>query len=98
MKEKFKLNERTVAELMDLSMKQTDKSVSLYEFTQIINQYFDKNSKYEVLKNLWRLVFADANLDKYEEHFLRKISGNLHMEHSDFIAAKLEVTAEINKD
>ena len=96
MRDKFNLDEQTVSELIELSMKQTDKSVSLYEFTEIINQHFDKNAKYEVMKNLWRLVFADDNLDKYEEHFLRKISGNLHIEHSDFIAAKLEVKAENN--
>lgn len=98
MKEKFSLDDKLVSELIDLSIKQTEKSVSLYEFTEIINQIFDQDSKFEVLKNLWRLVFADGTLDKYEEYFIRKISGNLHMEHSDMIAAKMEVKAENNKD
>jgi len=98
MKEKFNLDDNLVAELIDLSMKQTERSVSLYEFTEIINQIFDQDSKFEVLKNLWRLVFADGTLDKYEEYFIRKISGNLHMEHSDMIAAKMEVKAEMNKN
>ncbi len=98
MKEKFSLDDKMVSELIDLSIKQTEKSVSLYEFTEIINQIFDQDSKFEVLKNLWRLVFADGTLDKYEEYFVRKISGNLHMEHSDMIAAKMEVKAENNKD
>lgn len=97
MKEKFNLDDKTVSELIDLSMKQTEKSVSLYEFTEIINQIFNQDSKFEILKNLWRLVFADGTLDKYEEYFIRKISGNLHMEHSDMIAAKMEVKAEKNE-
>lgn len=96
MKEKFALDDKTVSELIDLSLKQTEKSVSLYEFTEIINQIFDQDSKFEILKNLWRLVFADGTLDKYEEYFIRKISGNLHMEHSDMIAAKIEVKSEKN--
>jgi uncharacterized tellurite resistance protein B-like protein len=94
MKEKFKLDDKMVSELIELSMQQTERSVSLYEFTEIINQIFDQNSKFEILKNLWRLVFADGKLDQYEEYFIRKISGNLHMEHSDMIAAKMEVKAE----
>ena len=94
MKEKFNLDDKMVSELIDLSMRQTERSVSLYEFTEIINQIFDQNSKFDILKNLWRLVFADGKLDQYEEYFIRKISGNLHMEHSDMIAAKMEVKAE----
>ncbi|MEN8194647.1 MAG: TerB family tellurite resistance protein, partial [Bacteroidota bacterium] len=94
MKEKFNLDDETVAELIDLSIQQTKHSVSLYEFTEIINEHFNNHSKYEILKNLWRLVFADGKLDAYEEHFMRKISGNLKMEHSDMIASKMEVKAE----
>ncbi len=95
MKKIFNLDDKTVSELLALSLKQTEKSVSIYEFTDIINHNFDQNSKYEILKNLWRLVFADGKLDQYEEYFMRKISGNLHMEHSDMIAAKMEVKKEL---
>ena len=95
MKKIFNLDDNTVMELIDLSTKQTERSVSIYEFTDIINHNFDQNSKYEILKNLWRLVFADGKLDQYEEYFMRKISGNLHLDHSDMIAAKMEVKEEL---
>jgi len=95
MKEEFKLDDTLVKELIELSHEQTEKSVSLYEFTEIINQYFTNAQKYDVVKNLWRLVFVDGKLDSYEEYFIRKISGNLHLEHSDMIAAKLEVKKEL---
>ena len=98
MKKIFNLDDKTVAELLELSKKQTEKSVSIYEFTDIINKNFDQDSKYEILKNLWRLVFADGKLDQYEEYFMRTISGNLHMEHSDMIAAKMEVKEELGKN
>ncbi|VAX17248.1 hypothetical protein MNBD_IGNAVI01-570 [hydrothermal vent metagenome] len=95
MKKIFNLDDKTVAELIDLSVKQTEKSVSIYEFTDIINHNFDQNAKYEILKNLWRLVYADGKLDQYEDYFMRKISGNLHLDHSDMIAAKMEVKEEL---
>ncbi len=95
MKEEFELDDKLVNELIELSHEHTENSVSLYEFTEIINQYFTNAQKFDVVKNLWRLVFADGNLDSYEEYFIRKISRNLHLEHSDMIAAKLEVKEEL---
>ena len=97
MKEKFDLDNQTVNELIELSTQQTKKSVSIYEFTEIINQNFDNAFKYEVLINLWRLVYADGKLDKYEDYFMRKVSGNLKMEHSQMISSKMEVKAELSK-
>ena len=95
MKEEFELDDKLVNELIELSHEHTENSVSLYEFTEIINQYFTNAQKFDVVKNLWRLVFADGNLDSYEEYFIRKISRNLHLEHSDMIAAKLEGKKEL---
>lgn len=97
MKEKFNLDDKTVTQLIELSTKKTEQSISLYEYSEIINTHFNNHSKYEILKNLWRLVFADGNLDAYEEHFMRKITGNLRMDHSEMISAKLEVKDEIKK-
>ncbi len=95
MKKKFELDDQTVNELIELSIQQTEKSVSIYEFTDIINQHFNNASKFRVLKNLWRLVYADGKLDKYEEYFMRKVSGNLKMEHSDMISSKMEIETEL---
>lgn len=97
MKQLFGLDDQTVTELVELSIQQTEKSVSIYEFTEIINQNFNDSEKYDVLKNLWRLIFSDGKLDMYEEYFIRKISGNLKLQHSDMIAAKMEVKAEQKK-
>ena len=94
MKNEFNLDEELVTELLELATQKTEESVSLYEFTDIINKSYGRDEKLKILKNLWRLVYADGKLDKYEEYFIRTISKNLHLEHSDMIAAKLEVKEE----
>ena len=98
MREEFNLDDELVMELLTLAKQQTDESVSLYEFTDIINKSFSRDEKLIILKNLWRLVFADGTLDKYEEYFMRTISKNLHLEHSDMIAAKLAAKDEMNNN
>jgi uncharacterized tellurite resistance protein B-like protein len=35
------------------------------------------------------MAFADGNIDKYEEHVVRKISDLIHISHNDFIQSKL---------
>jgi uncharacterized tellurite resistance protein B-like protein len=97
MKNLFDLTTDSVNYLMQLSEEKRDESVSLYEYTDIINHNFNKNEKFQVMKYLWRLVLIDQNLDAYEAQFMRKIAGNLKMEHSDMIAAKMEVKAELGK-
>lgn len=96
MKDEFNLDDELVAELLIHADEQTKESVSLYEFTDRINKAYGREEKLTILKNLWRLVYADGKLDKYEEYFMRTISKNLHMEHSDMIATKLEAKEEQN--
>jgi len=37
---------------------------------------------------LWRIAYADNQLDKYEELMIRKVSDLLHVSHSQMIKAK----------
>ncbi len=96
MKNAFELSEYQVSELIELSEEQVKKSVSLYEFTETINANFKKEAKEAIVKHLWRLIYIDGKMNEYEEYFLRKISHNLHLEHADLIAAKLQVKKEMN--
>lgn len=95
MKNMFQLNEDETSELIKQSDEIVQKSVSLYEFTDVVNNHFNKAEKYKIVKNLWRLILVDEKINKYEEHFVRTINNNFHLEHTDMIAAKLEVKNEM---
>ncbi len=97
MKAEFSLSEEELNELFELAENKIKHNVSIYEYTQIINNHFSKQEKYEILKNLWKLVFIDGSLDAHEDYFIRKVSNNLNLEHRDMIAAKMEVKQEISK-
>lgn len=96
MKNIFDLDNKHVQMLIEASNESVQKSVSIYEFTEIVNRYYDYDQKYEIMKNLWRLIFVDKRLDAHEEYFMRKITGNLHLDHSDMISSKLIVKKELN--
>ena len=90
LKETYNIDDKIIDELISDAKKTVDESTSLYEYTRVVNDEFDYSDKLELLSRIWKLAFADGNLDKYEDHLIRKISDLIHISHSDFIKIKLE--------
>jgi len=98
MQKTFNLEKEYVDELIELSEENVRNSISIYEFTTTINENFSKDEKFELLKNLWRLIYIDETLNMHEDHLIKKIGNTLNMEHRDVIGAKLMVKEESRKD
>ena len=95
MKEKFALEDSEVNKLMSLTEERIKQSVSIYEFTTLLDQNFSKDEKLELMKNLWRLIYTDKKLDKYEDNLVKRIGDMLKLEHKEVIESKLIVKSEI---
>ena len=70
-----------------------EQATSLYEFTDLVNQHYDETQKIELVRQLWRVAYADEQIDRYEEHTIRKIAELIYVSHSDFIKARHQVKA-----
>ena len=97
MESTFNVEENYIKDLIELSEKEIDANDSIYEYTTVINGNFTNDEKFELLKNLWRLIYIDDNLDKYEEHLVKKIGTLLNIEYTNIISAKLIVKEELRK-
>ncbi len=96
LKEVYKVDEKDIEELINESEKKVSESTSLYEYTRLINDLCDYQDKLKLISNLWAIAFADDNLDKYEEHLIRKVSDLIHVSHSDYITQKNLMKKEMN--
>ncbi len=85
----FQINEDEIDELIDLAKENVEDSTSLYEFTRDIKDNFDAAQRVKLIESMWKIAYADGNIDKYEEHIIRKVSNLIYVGHSDFIKAKL---------
>lgn len=85
----FGLSREEAEELGRLAEAAARESVSIYEFTHTVDRELSREEKKRLVELLWLVVFADAEKDAYEERMVRKIAGLLHVEHPDFIDAKL---------
>ena len=91
----FQINEDEIDELIDLAKENVEDSTSLYEFTRDINDNFDSAERVKLIESMWKIAYADGNIDKYEEHIIRKVSNLIYVAHSDFIKAKLSAKEQI---
>lgn len=63
-------------------------ATSVQPFTHALNQQLTREERCAVLLELWRVAFADAAIDKYEDYHVRRIADLLYLTHDEFIAAK----------
>ena len=91
----FQINENEIDELIDLAKENVEDSTSLYEFTRNINDNFDAAERVKLIESMWKIAYADGNIDKYEEHIIRKVANLIYVAHSDFIKAKLSAKEQI---
>jgi len=89
--EKFSIEKTIINQLVELAESEVRESNSAYEFTRIINAYFEKEQKYLLVHAMWEIAFADGNIDLYEEAMIRKLADLIYVSHSDFIRAKISV-------
>jgi len=86
-----KLSQEDALAIAEEAEKASANSASLYDFTQRINQHCDYKQKIVLVEGLWKIAYADGELDKYEEHIIRRIADLIHVSHRDFIQAKIQV-------
>lgn len=85
----FELEPAAVTELVKLAQAEVDESVSLYQFTRLVNDQYSQRQKQQLIGLMWQVAFADGHLDKYEDHLIRKVAELIYVPHSAFIRLKL---------
>jgi len=88
-REKFGLDADDAQKLIALAESEARNASDYWQFTSIINKRFTQPQKVRVIELLWEVAYADAGLNAYEEHLIRKLADLLHISHGDYITAKL---------
>jgi uncharacterized tellurite resistance protein B-like protein len=84
----FQLPKETLQELVSLAEEELHEATDLFQFTQLVNLHYSYSEKLSLLKTMWQVAFADGQIDKHEDHLIRKVAGLIHVSHSDFIKTK----------
>ncbi|MGR5205286.1 TerB family tellurite resistance protein [Vibrio sp. PNB23_22_6] len=83
------LNEQQTEALLAQAQSKSRESTSLYDFTSQLRE-LSQETRYDLIKSMWEVAYADGELDPLEEAVIRKAAELLYVDHSDFIRAKLQ--------
>jgi uncharacterized tellurite resistance protein B-like protein len=91
LKEKYGLPQDHADALIAEAEKELKKSVDLWQFAKRINENYSNAEKIEIIETLWRIVYVDGKMDRYEHYLMNKLQNLLRLSHDQLIAAKLKV-------
>jgi len=91
LKGKYGLSQDHADALIAEAEKELENSVDLWQFAKLINENYSNAEKIEIIETLWRIVFVDGKMDRYEHYLMNKLQNLLRLSHDQLIAAKLKV-------
>jgi len=91
LKEKYGLTQENADALIAEAERELKDSIDLWNFAKRINEHYSTEEKIAIIENLWRIVFVDQKMDKYENYLMHKLSDLLRLTHQQLIDAKLKV-------
>lgn len=91
LKEKYGLTREHADALVVAADKALDESVDLWQFARLINENYSNEEKIEIIETLWKIVYVDGKMDRYEHYLMHKLTTLLRLSHEQLIDAKLKV-------
>ena len=91
LKERYGLSKEHADALIVEAEKELEKSVDLWQFAKLINENYSNAEKMEIVETLWRIVYVDGKMDKYEHYLMNKLKNLLRLSHNQLIDVKLKV-------
>ncbi len=89
--QRFEISNAEIKSLIDLAHAEKHEATDYFAFTSLLNEHYSQQQKITLVEDLWQLAYADNELDKYEEHLLRRLADLLHVPHQDFMRTKHKV-------
>ena len=87
----FGINLNKSSSIIRISLDMLNQSTDIYEFGRTLNNCLSYRDKVDFICCTFEVAYADKILHFKEEHFIKKISNILNVEHSDLIYAKAEI-------
>lgn len=90
----FELDEGETTDLLEEAAEIRANTIDHFALTNYIRKNASLDERLEVVRTMWRMVYADGHLNDYENHLVRKLADLLGIEHRLMIDAKSAVLDE----
>lgn len=87
----FDLEPKEIDRLVRQARRNNHAEISYYPHVETVNRLCGPEEKTQIVRSLWQVAAADGRLDKYEEHYLRRLCELIHVPHRLFVQTRHEV-------
>lgn len=87
----FELDPDEVQRMIAEARRNNRADISYFPHVETVNRLCGQEEKAQIVRSLWQVAAADGRLDKYEEHYLRRLCELIHVPHRLFIQTRHEV-------
>ncbi len=84
----FELSQRTVDQIMRLIDQAEADGQTLETVTDLVREYYAVGDRRSLLKDIWRVAYADGRIDVYEERFIDRVASLLELTENDVVEAR----------
>lgn len=91
----FALTPESSRELIEEAEELRNRTIDHFSLTNFIRKTASFDERVEMVKTMWRIVYADRKLTDYENYLVRKLADLLGLEHKVMIEAKVAVLKEL---
>lgn len=88
---RFALSADEADELITRAEARARTTAQYFPFTNSLNTSMSIDDKIEVIEMLWRIAYADGNLDAFEDQLIRQVAGLMHVPDRDRMNARKRV-------
>jgi uncharacterized tellurite resistance protein B-like protein len=97
MEKSFSMSREDSAVLMETITRSLEDETNKWKYTNIINSSMENSEKEELLEYIWRIIFSDGRIEKWEDNIVHRLSKNLHIPHHLMIGIKMKVKESLGE-
>jgi uncharacterized tellurite resistance protein B-like protein len=94
----FGLTGEMAADLLKSADDIRRRTIDHFALTSMIRKNASLAERVDIVKTMWRIVYADGKLTDYEHYLVRKLADLLGLEHHVMIEAKVDVLRELGQN
>lgn len=87
----FELERAAAESLLAQADSRLEHTVSLYEFTRVLNDTLAPDERREVVRMVAEVAASDGRFDSHEQHLLSKLADLLHLRRAEYATIRASV-------
>lgn len=91
LKQRFELDDRSAAELIEQASAAEQDAVDLYRFTRVLMAKLDYDNRCRIVEMLWQIAYADGEASPFEDNLIWRVADLIGVDARERVALRHRV-------